>query len=130
MASDTFDHFFVEPGSFDATVSFYREGLGWAQEFAWGQPGEPRGIGLSGGGVRIVLAERHPAADHSKSHGINGTRPTIHLVVADLDDRYRDLALKGLALFPPEVTHWGSKWFVVRDPDGNLIAYEQAQSHE
>ena len=25
----------------------------------------------------------------------------------------------------PEATHWGTRWFVVVDPDGNLIAYEQ-----
>jgi hypothetical protein len=28
----------------------------------------------------------------------------------------------------PEATHWGTRWFVVRDPDGNLIAYEQRGS--
>ena len=24
-----------------------------------------------------------------------------------------------------EPTHWGTRWFVVKDPDGNLIAFEQ-----
>jgi hypothetical protein len=24
-----------------------------------------------------------------------------------------------------EATHWGTRWFVVRDPDGNLVAFEQ-----
>jgi uncharacterized glyoxalase superfamily protein PhnB len=126
VPADRFDHVFVEPSSFDATVSFYRDGLGWQQQFAWGQPGEPRGTGLSGGGVSIVIAERHPAQDHSKSHGINGTRPTLHLRVEDLDTRYEELAKRGLPLFAPEQTHWGTRWFVLRDPDGNLIAYEQA----
>lgn len=128
MPSDRFDHLFVEPTSFDATVTFYREGLGWKEQFSWGQPGSPRGIGLTGGGVSIVIAERHEADDHSKSHGINGTRPTVHLVVDDLDQRYQALSQKGLTLFPPEATHWGSRWFVVCDPDGNLIAYEQARA--
>jgi hypothetical protein len=31
------------------------------------------------------------------------------------------------ALFAPEATHWGTRWFVARDPDGNLIAFEQRQ---
>jgi uncharacterized glyoxalase superfamily protein PhnB len=125
--ADRFDHLFVEPSSFDAAVAFYRDALGWRTLFAWGGAGEgPRGIGLSGGGVSIVLAERHAATDHSKSHGINGVRPTVHLRVADLDARYAALAAKGLPLFAPETTHWGTRWFVVRDPDGNLIAYEQA----
>ena len=127
MPVDRFDHLFIEPGSFDKTVSFYRDGLGWSQQFAWGEPGEPRGIGLSGGGITIVIAERHPSEDHSKTHGINGTRPTVHVTVEHLDARYNELAPKGLALFPPEKTHWGTRWFVVRDPDGNLVAYEEAR---
>ena len=71
----------------------------------------------------IVLAEPHPAADKSKTHGINGTRPTTHLRVDDIDARYA--ALRNVALFAPERTHWGTRWFVARDPDGNLIAFEQ-----
>ena len=102
-------------------------GLGWAERFAWGTPGTPRGIGLDGGGVSIVIAERHAADDHSKSHGIEGVRPTVHLVVGDLDARHAALAAKGPALFAPEVTHWGVRWFVVRDPDGNPIAFEEAR---
>lgn len=27
--------------------------------------------------------------------------------------------------FRPELTHWGTRWFVARDPDGNLLAFEQ-----
>jgi uncharacterized glyoxalase superfamily protein PhnB len=124
MSADRFDHAFVEPASFDASVAFYRDALGWTERFAWGSASEPRGICLaSGAGMTIVLAERHPAADHSKSHGINGTRPTLHLAVDDLDARYAQLA--AMALFAPEATHWGTRWFVVRDPDGNLIALEQ-----
>lgn len=128
MPADCFDHVFVEPASFDAAVAFYRDALGWTEVFSWGAAGEPRGIGLSGGGVSIVLAERHPAEDHSKSHGIHGTRPTLHLRVDDLEARHRELAAQGVVLFPPETTHWGTRWFVVRDPDGNLIAYEQARA--
>ncbi len=127
MPADRFDHVFIEPASFDAAVAFYRDTLGWAEVFSWGTAPEPRGIGLDGGGTRLVLAERHAAADHSKSHGISGTRPTLHLVVPDLDARYAELQARGSVLFPPEPTHWGTRWFVVRDPDGNLIAFEQAR---
>jgi catechol 2,3-dioxygenase-like lactoylglutathione lyase family enzyme len=124
MSADRFDHVFVEPASFNASVAFYRDGLGWTERFAWGDAGQPRGIFLaSASGMTIVLAERHAASDHSKSHGINGTRPTLHLAVDDLDARYAQLA--AVALFAPETTHWGTRWFVARDPDGNLIAFEQ-----
>jgi catechol 2,3-dioxygenase-like lactoylglutathione lyase family enzyme len=125
--TDRFDHVFVEPSHFDASLAFYRDALGWRERFAWGGAGAPRGVCLdSAGGMSIVLAEPHPAADRSKSHGINGTRPTLHLRVDDIEARYLQLAACGAALFAPEATHWGTRWFVARDPDGNLIAFEQA----
>lgn len=125
MPAERFDHLFIEPSSFDAAVAFYRDGLGWTELFSWGGTGEPRGVGLSGGSFKLVLAERHAVEDHSKSHGINGARPTIHLAIADLDAKYAELNAKGLALFPPEQSHWGVRWFVIRDPDGNVLAYEE-----
>ena len=69
-----------------------------------------------------------PSRTQSKTHGSNGTRPTLHLRVDDLDARHAELAHAGVALFAPEPTHWGTRWFVARDPDGNLIAFEQADA--
>ncbi len=126
MAEDRFDHVFIEPGSFDASLAFYRDVLGWPLLFSWGDDGSPRGAGLrSEGGTGVVLAERHAAADHSKSHGVHGTRPTLHLQVSDIHARHAALAASGTTLFAPERNHWGTLWFVARDPDGNLIAFEQ-----
>ena len=125
MAADRFDHLFIAPGSFDASLQFYRNVLGWTIEYEWGRDGEPRGASLSGGEVNLVIAEQHTTEDHSWSHGISSTRPTAHLVVDDLDSRYAQLAASGAVVVPPEQTHWGTRWFVIRDPDGNLIAYEQ-----
>ncbi len=125
MTNDTFDHIFIQPGNFDASLSFYRDVLGWDVVGSWGGDGEMRGAILGSEAMQIVIAESHHADDHSKSHGINGTRPTIHLRVTDIDQRYQDIAPTGTALFKPESTHWGSRWFVARDPDGNLVAFEQ-----
>jgi hypothetical protein len=44
-------------------------------------------------GMTIVMAGPHPAADHSRSRGINRSRP---------------------------------RWFLARDPDGNLTAFGSA----
>ena len=122
---DRFDHLFVQPSSFDGSLAFYRDVLGWKLVFSWGDKDEPRGACLSSEAMTIVLAEPHPAQDKSKTHGINGTRPTLHLRVDNVDERYAALAASGAALFAPEPTHWGTRWFVARDPDGNLIAFEQ-----
>ncbi|HEX6363369.1 MAG TPA: VOC family protein [Albitalea sp.] len=127
MAEDRFDHLFVQPASFDASLAFYRDALAWPVLFQWGGDGEPRGAGLGSGAMTIVIAEDHPAGDKSKTHGIHGTRPTVHLRVDDIDARYEALRGAGVALFAPERTHWGTRWFVARDPDGNLIAFEQPE---
>jgi uncharacterized glyoxalase superfamily protein PhnB len=124
---DRFDHIFIQPSSFGASLAFYRHVLGCSVQFAWGGNGAPRGAGLSSGAMTVVLlAEPHPATDHSKSHGINGTRPTLHLRVDDVQARHAELHASGQALFAPERSHWGAWWFVARDPDGNLIAFEQS----
>jgi uncharacterized glyoxalase superfamily protein PhnB len=125
MTADRFDHFFIAPQSFDAALAFYRETLGWEVVHAWGSATEPRGAILDGGGVKLVLAEQHAAADRSWSQGINGVRPTLHLRVADLDARFAQLAATATVVVPIEATHWGTRWFVVKDPDDNLIAFEQ-----
>lgn len=127
MPADRFDHLFLQPGDFDASRAFYEGQLGWQAVSSWGGGGAPRGLVLSGGtvggAVTLVMAEPHPAEDHSKSHGIHGTRPTLHLRVDDIEARHAEL--RGAALFAPEATHWGTRWFVAADPDGNLIAFEQ-----
>ena len=125
MNPDRFDHVFIQPSSFEASLAFYRDGLGWQVQFAWGTEGQPRGACLTSGAMTVVLAEDHPTDDDSKSHGINGVRPTIHLDVEDVQARYTEVNKSGRALFPPQPTHWGTLWFVAQDPDGNLIAFEQ-----
>jgi uncharacterized glyoxalase superfamily protein PhnB len=126
MSQDRFDHLFIQPSSFDDSLAFYRDALGWKLMFSWGGEAESRGASLSSGAMSVVIAESHPAEDKSKTHGINGTRPTAHLYVDDIEKRYAELSKSGVALFPPEPTHWGTRWFVAKDPDGNLIAFEQA----
>jgi len=92
MATDCFDHLFIAPADFDRAVAFYRDSLGWSPVASWGGENQPRGLILNGGAIKIVLAERHDTADHSWSHGINEHRPTVHLTVENLDERYRELS--------------------------------------
>ncbi len=53
------------------------------------------------------------------------------LIGATLQPRaahHTEVAKSGRALFAPQPTHWGTLWFVARDPDGNLIAFEQIKA--
>jgi uncharacterized glyoxalase superfamily protein PhnB len=126
MPNDRLDHLFLAPGDFDAALAFYRDALGWTVTASWGGNGRNRGCSLSGGGVSITIAEPHDAADRSWSHGVNGVRPTLHIAVDDLAARYRQVAGSGRVVVEPERTHWGAFWFVLRDPDDNLIAFFEA----
>jgi len=124
---DRFSHLFIAPADFDVSVAFYRDALGWRTVASWGGPGEPRGIILNGGQVEVVLAERHATEDHSWSHGVNDRRPTLHLRVNDLDARFAEVAARAQVVVRPEPTHWNTRWFVLADPEGNLVAFEQSE---
>jgi len=126
---DRFDHFFVAPGDFERTLAFYTATLGWKLQSQWGDAAIGRGAVLRSGEVEVAIAERHAddPNDHS-NRAINGTRPTLYIAVDDLAARFASLAGSPAVVIPPERTHWGIEWFVVRDPDGNLIAFTQKRA--
>lgn len=113
--TDRFHHLFISPANFEKSLAFYRDALGWRVVRKWGGNGAGRGIVLSGGGIELVLAENEGDAPG----------PTVHLDVHDLDARFNSLPKGTQIVRKPEPTHWGTRWFVVRDPDGNLIAFEE-----
>lgn len=125
VSGDRFDHLFIAPADYERALAFYRDALGWKVTASWGGAGSPRGAHLDGGGTKLVLAEPHDAADRSWTHGVHGARPVVHVAVDDLDARYAAIGDKSRVVVAPERTHWGTRWFVVRDPDHNLIAFEQ-----
>jgi catechol 2,3-dioxygenase-like lactoylglutathione lyase family enzyme len=120
--NDRFHHLFIKPADFDASLAFYRDVLGWSVNETWGGNGSGRGAVLSGGGVKVVLGER-PAGAAAGAE--DGARPDVHLDIHDIDARFRMLPKGAHVVVEPESTHWGTRWFVVRDPDGNLIAFEE-----
>lgn len=115
--SDRFRHVFIPAADFERSLGFYRDVLGWDVIDTWGEDGGDRGAILSGGGMTVVIAPR-PA-------GEAGERPVVHLDIHDLDARFRQLPKGTHVVTPPEETRWGTRWFVVRDPDGNLFAFEE-----
>jgi catechol 2,3-dioxygenase-like lactoylglutathione lyase family enzyme len=115
---DRFDHLCIRPADFGRSLAFYRDTLGWAVVSAWGEPGA-RGAMLSSGATKLVLAEG-AAREGDPPDG----RPTAHLDIHDVDKRFRELPPGEHVVLSPADTDRGTRWFVVRDPDGNLIAFE------
>ncbi|HSN20098.1 MAG TPA: VOC family protein [Usitatibacter sp.] len=113
--TDRFHHLFIAPRDFEKSLAFYRDKLGWSVTRKWGGNGSGRGVVLSGGGVELVLAEKQGG----------DAKPTMHLDVHDLDARFKELPKGANVVTKPEPTPWGTRWFVVKDPDGNLIAFEE-----
>ncbi|MGZ5088523.1 MAG: VOC family protein [Usitatibacter sp.] len=119
--NDRFHHLFIRPEDYDASLVFYRDVLGWSVHDSWGGNGTGRGAVLSGGGVKLVSAER--VAEATDDAG--SARPSVHLDIHDIDQRFRSLPKGDHVVAEPGATPWGTRWFVVRDPDGNLIAFEE-----
>jgi len=120
--SDRFHHLYIEPDDFEASLAFYRDVIGWAVTEDWNDDGGNRGAVLSGGAMKVVLAERHAA---TRPADASGTRPSVHLDIHDIDARFLQIPKGPHVVVGPEKTHWGTRWFVVRDPDGNRIAFEE-----
>ena len=113
---DRFHHLYIRSDNFDASVAFYRDVLGWEVTQTWGGNGMDRGAMLSGGAVKVVIAERDPGEPEL---------PNVHLDIHDIDARFKRMPAGDHVVKPPEKTEWGTRWFVVKDPDGNMIAFEE-----
>ncbi|MGZ3791075.1 MAG: VOC family protein [Bdellovibrio sp.] len=120
-----FNHVFIAPQDWDETFNFYHEILGWDLGPSWGEKGkEPRGAYLkSKEGMTVVIAEKHETDDNSWTQGFNGHRPTIHLEVENIDKVFEALPKGTHIISSPQDTHWGTRWFLVKDPDNNIIAF-------
>lgn len=123
---DRFHHFFIAPKNFDTSLAFYRETLGWQMISEWTDNFGKRGAQLSGGGIKVVIAEEHHATEMrdiaAKAHPHS---PTVHLDIHDADVRFAKIPDGDHVVIAPEDNDRGRRWFVVKDPDGNLIAFNE-----
>ena len=127
---DRFDHLFIVPRDFDASLEFYRDILCWPVTKEWIDEYGKRGAQLTGGGVRVVIAEPHaPREDAGEMRDIDADAhphsPTVHLDIHDADERFARIAQGDHVVIAPAVNHRGTRWFMLRDPDGNLFAFNE-----
>jgi catechol 2,3-dioxygenase-like lactoylglutathione lyase family enzyme len=115
---DRFDRLVIHPSDFGRSLAFYRDTLGWDVVAEWGDDTEPRCAILSGGGVKVVLAESVP--------GVPGDgHVELRLDIHDVDRRFAAIPAGDHVVRAPGANDRGARDFVVRDPDGNPIAFEE-----
>ena len=120
---DRFHHIYVQASDFERSLAFYRDTLGWSVTRTWGEKkGEARGAILSGGGIKVVVAEGGKRAKRADDG------PGVFLDIHDIDARFKAIPKGEHVVIPPGPTKWGTRWFVVKDPDGNQIAFEEVHS--
>jgi catechol 2,3-dioxygenase-like lactoylglutathione lyase family enzyme len=117
---DRFDHLHLFPSDFDKSLAFYRDTLGWSVVEMSGEAASGRSAVLSGGAMKVVLTE-------GRANGRIGanTRLEIHLDIHDIDKRFSAMPAGDHVVVPPGKRDRATHRFVVRDPDGNLIAFEE-----
>ncbi len=115
---DRFDHLVIRPTDFERSLVFYRDTLGWSVVAQWGDESEPRCAVISGGAVKLVLAER--ARGESAD-----ARAELRLDIHDVERRFRLIPGGDHVVSAPGENPQGAREFVVRDPDGNRIAFEE-----
>lgn len=109
---------------FEATVSFYRDGLEFPVLESWDRSPDDRGIlfGAASGIIEVLTFPRSgPSAHLWDDRPPQGAFMVIE--VDDLEDRYRRALEKGLTI-KQKLTdqQWGHKSFCLSDPNG-LIVY-------
>jgi uncharacterized glyoxalase superfamily protein PhnB len=73
----------------------------------------------------MVLAEDHDLTDPVKKSEIYKTkgRISIHFETKDVDESFLKIKEGTHVVTPPENTQWGTRWFMVEDPDGNQFGW-------
>jgi len=121
------DHVFIQPSHYEATLHFFTSVLGWQHRGDDTKNSRLASFALPGGQTLVLANDHDDFADQAKTRGINGARPTIHFRIADVDAFYASMPKGAHVAIEPVNTHWGARWFVVSDPDGNLFAFESAR---
>jgi catechol 2,3-dioxygenase-like lactoylglutathione lyase family enzyme len=101
--------------------SYYADRLGFRSPRLWGDP--PTFCIAQRDGLELMLAQ----VDHGKSvhpNAENDGRIDVYFWVNDADALHRELTGKGAdVVCAPDDQPYGMREFLVRDPDGHMLAF-------
>ena len=105
------------------SLTFYVDGLGfavdWKHQF---EPGYPLFIQLTRSGQTLFLTE------HTGDCQVGGA---VYFIVPNADACFSEFLGRGITgVDPPQDTPWGTREFVVTDPDGNRLRFASDLAEE
>lgn len=124
---ENFDHLFIQPRDWGASFQFFTENLGWKVETRFGDARDAgRFAIIANGDFKLVLAEDHDVSEPAKKPATYLTKGKIslHFHTDDVDAVFAAIKDKSSVAVQPENNHWGTRWFVLEDPDGNQFGWQ------
>ena len=105
----------------EATVSFYRDRLGFQMAASWEEDGKLNWCRMERDGAALMFQKPH--------HGhINlDARPRgviLYFICDDAEAMYTDLMARGLTPKPPTTVSYGMRQVTVFDPNGYEVCFE------
>ena len=105
-----------------ATCAFYVDRLGFSLIFSYGEP--PFYAQVGRGGARLNLRFVHSPAFTPDFQAREADPLSAMVTVEGIDQLFSDYQASGVELHQRlRREPWGAHTFIVRDPDGNLIAF-------
>lgn len=104
-------------GDIGASLSWYRDVVGFQVQETWENEGAVTGASLSAGATRVLLLQDNWAKGRDRVKGV-GFR--LHMATAgDIDEIAAGIVARGGTLAsPPADMPWGARAFSLVDPDG------------
>ena len=125
---EKFDHLFIQPNDFSKSIFFFTEVLGWKVKQAFGEAKDAGRLAyLTFGDFTLILAEDHDFTTDPmtkpKFYNVKN-RVSLHFSTPDVDASFAKIKSGDHVVRSPENTHWGTRWFLVEDPDGNQFGWQ------
>jgi catechol 2,3-dioxygenase-like lactoylglutathione lyase family enzyme len=110
---------------YDATVAFYRDGLGFPVVESWDRDPEDRGTLFGAASGLVEILKRPESGDSSHLWDKRPPQGAFMVIeVEDVDKTYRKVVEKGLPIQQELTTQaWGHRSFCIREPNGLTLYF-------
>jgi catechol 2,3-dioxygenase-like lactoylglutathione lyase family enzyme len=111
-------HFVFEAADYDAAIRFYGEGLRLPVAYSWDRGCDRGTMFEAGNGIIEIVSDALDLRGPAKLG--------VVIETDNLDEVYRQASAAGLPVhLPPGPRSWGTREFVLLDPDGHAVTFFQ-----